>query len=82
MDEFFFSMPIGTEKSLCIGPITRREALLLADSPLGDGTGLYLFVAKEGCGAEIDVIAKIESYETAAMFASLLRSGRSLPSFA
>ena len=81
MDEFFFSLPIDSKRSLCIGPITRREAANLSDSSLGDGTGLYLFVAENSPDGEVNIIARIGSYDTAAMFVRMLRSGQ-LPALA
>jgi hypothetical protein len=75
MDEFFFSLSLNGKKSLCIGPITRREAANLHDSNMGDGTGLYLFVVDADQSNEISVIARIDSCETAAMFANMLKTG-------
>lgn len=74
MDEFFFSLAIDSKKSLCIGPITRREAATLADSGMGDGVGLYLFTCSSDANSEINVIAKIGSCEKAAVFANMLQS--------
>jgi hypothetical protein len=77
MDEFFFSVPLDSKKSLCIGSITRREAENLADSMLGDGTGLYLFVAAAAAEHEdIKILAKLGSSELASALANMIRAGK------
>lgn len=77
MEEFFFSLPIDSKRTLCIGSITRREAANLADSWLGNGHGLYLFVADTNAQNEhIDVLAKVESCEAAQFLAIMMRSGK------
>jgi hypothetical protein len=75
MDEFFFALDLDSKKSLCIGAITRREAANLTDSSLGDGTGIYLFLASETPGTEIKVLARLGSYELACTFANMIRAG-------
>lgn len=74
MDEFFFSLPLDSKKSLCIGSITRKEAANLPDSSLGDGTGLYLFTTAGD--DDIKVIARLASFEVACSFANMIRAGK------
>jgi len=81
MEEFFFSLPVDSKKTLCIGSITRREAANLADSWRGNGDGLYLFVADTNARDEhIEVLAKVESCESAQLLANMIRSGQSMKS--
>ena len=77
MDEFFFSLALDSKKTLCIGPITRKEATGLADSDLGSGGGLYLYFAdSEARSEDIKVIGKIDSPESAALFANMVQAGK------
>jgi hypothetical protein len=77
MDEFFFALPIDSRKTLCIGPITRKEAANLPDSWLGDGTGLYLFLADTSArDEEINILARVGSCEAACALATMVRSGK------
>jgi hypothetical protein len=77
MDEFFFSLAIDSRKTLCIGPITRKEAASLSDSGLGDGSGLYLYFAdSEARNPDISVIGKISSPESAALLANMMKAGK------
>ena len=77
MDEFFFSLAIDSKKTLCIGPLTRKEAAALGDADLGKGAGLYLFFAdSEAKTEDITIIGKIESPESAALFANMVRAGK------
>lgn len=77
MDEFFFSQVIDSKKTLCIGPLTRREAASLGDQDLGSAGGLYLFFAdSEARSDDITVIGKIGTQESAALFANMVRAGK------
>ena len=77
MDEFFFSLALDSKKTLCIGPITRKEATGFADSDLGGAGGLYLYFAdSEARNEDITVIGKINSPELAALFANMVRAGK------
>ena len=78
MDEFFFSLALDSKKTICIGPITRKEATGSAGSDLGDaGGGLYLYFAdSEARSDDITIIAKLGSPENAALFANMVRAGK------
>ena len=77
MDEFFFSLAIDAKKTLCIGPITRREAASLGDLDLGSGAGLYLYFAdSEARDSDITVIGKIGNSDSASLMANMIRSGK------
>ena len=77
MDEFFFSQVIDSRKTLCIGPITRKEAANLEPEGLGNGNGLYMYFAdSEAKDEDITIIARLGSPESAAMFANMLRAGK------
>lgn len=75
MDEFFFSLSLDSKRTLCIGPITRREAANLPDSR--DGTGLFLFVVDaSNRGQEIKILSRLVSLEMAADLANMIRAGK------
>ena len=72
MAEFYFSVNISNEMSLCVAPLTRRR-LESSGQEIEDEGGYYLF-EKRGSGerAEIDVIAHIVSEEAAFRMRDLL----------
>lgn len=77
MDEFFFSLAIDAKKTLCIGPITRREAANIGDVDLGSSSGLYLYFAdSEARDRDITIIGKIGDLDSAALLANMVRSGK------
>ena len=61
MDEFYFSVNIDNERTLCLAPLTDRR-LAMAGEEIVDASGYFLF-EKRGNGdyAGIDVIAKVVS---------------------
>jgi hypothetical protein len=67
---------LSNKKSLCIGPITEREAEMAMESnPLFDGTGLYLLSVDIGePGAPASVLARFASEDAALMLAQFFRS--------
>src|SRR5260370_27070666 len=45
MDEFFASKPATNESFLCVGPLTRADAIEAAETGIGGGLGYYIYVA-------------------------------------
>ena len=82
MEEYYFEMPITNSKVLCVGSITRTEAVVAKyDADFCDGYGYYLFFADtEEPRGDIEIVAKIVSEDAAAQFAKLLRFGGQRPS--
>ena len=78
MDDYFVEVPLLNSRTLCMGPLTRREADAV-DSPVCDGVGTYLFLANaESPRDDVDVIAKIVSVEAAERLRAAL-TGRFVP---
>jgi hypothetical protein len=71
MDEHFAALPITNATMLCVGGVTRSEADRARDEGLDvDGTGYYLFLAKEGERKHpIKILAKFFSEIEAQTFA-------------
>ena len=75
MDTVFASLPLNNATILCVGGITRAEALSAqADGASIDGNGYYLFLAEESAPAQpIQVLAKflsaIEAEQLSRLFA-------------
>ncbi len=77
MEEFLFVKQISKTKSLCIGPITRRESESIEDLALASGTGFYLFLVDTGAAEQpVAVLAKVCSYEAACGLAEIMRGGQ------
>jgi hypothetical protein len=65
MEEYFFELPLSNARTLCLGPVTRREADS-TDADFCDGLGTYLFLANaDSPGDDVEVIAKVVSVEAA-----------------
>lgn len=78
MEDYFFEVPLSNARTLCLGPLTKREADS-TDADFCDGFGTYLFLANaDAPGEDIDVIAKIVSVEAAERLRAALL-GRFIP---
>jgi len=65
MEDYFFEVPLSNARTLCFGPLTRREADS-TNADFCDGFGTYLFLANaDAPGEDVDVIAKVVSVEAA-----------------
>lgn len=65
MEDYFFELPLSNARTLCLGPVTRREADS-TDTNFCDGFGTYLFLANaDAPGEDVEVIAKVVSVEAA-----------------
>lgn len=65
MEDYFFEVPLSNARTLCLGPLTRREADS-SNADFCDGFSTYLFLANaDAPGDDIDVIAKVVSVEAA-----------------
>lgn len=74
MEEYYSEVPVSNTKSLCVGPITAREAEQLGDdAPFCDGFGLYLYVADiTKPENDVQVLAKLTSEDAAQNLSKLL----------
>ena len=78
MEDYFFEVPLSNARTLCLGPLTKREADS-TDAAFCDGFGTYLFLANaDAPGEDVDVIAKIVSVEAAEKLRAALL-GRFIP---
>ena len=65
MEDYFFELPLSNARTLCLGPVTKREADS-TDANFCDGFGTYLFLANaDAPGEDVEVIAKVVSVEAA-----------------
>ena len=73
MEEFFAAKATSNDQMICIGPLTRQEAAEAVDASLGDGTGLYIYLANaSGGGKAVDVLARVASEEAARVLSRLI----------
>jgi hypothetical protein len=71
MSDYYFSMTLGNQRSLCISPLTREE--LGADATTkGNGLGYYLYERDESDNG-LTVLAKIMSTDAALKLYESLR---------
>lgn len=78
MEDYFFELPLSNARTLCFGPLTKREADS-TDADFCDGFGTYLFLANaDAPGEDVEVIAKIVSVEAAERLRAALL-GRFMP---
>ena len=72
MDEYYFELPLSNARTLCLGPVTRKEADGI-DEAFCDGFGTYLFLANADTPREdVEIIAKVVSVEAAEKLRALL----------
>jgi hypothetical protein len=74
MTDFYFSIPAGNRRALCISPLTRDE-LAAEDNRSGDGLGYYLYERDESADG-LTILAEVGSEDTARQLYSLLTAGR------
>jgi len=72
MSDYYFNMPLGNRRSLCISPLTSEE---LSDGvgPRGNGLGYYLYERDEADDG-LNVLAKIVSEDAAVRLYEALRA--------
>ena len=78
MEDYYFEVQISNSKTLCLGPITKKEGELNRDqTPFCDGFGHYLFVADTSApDTDIEVLARFLSDEAAEAMCNLLVKGQ------
>lgn len=75
MEEFFAEAAVTNSKSLCIGPITKDEAVNEADAEFCTGVGYYLYaIDQRDPSAPPEVLARLVSDEAARRLAVLLKA--------
>jgi len=73
MDEFFASKPTTNENYLCVGPLTRAEAVEAADNGIGNGVGYYIYVSPAaGRGDAVEILGKLAGEDAARRICDLL----------
>lgn len=71
MSDYYFHMPIGNQRALCISPLTNEE-LCGEGRGTSNGIGYYLYERDEGDDG-VTVLAKIVSSDAAAQLYDMLR---------
>jgi len=63
MEDFYFSVNLDGERTLCLAPLTDRR-ISMADQEIADPSGHFLY-EKHGSGetAKIEIIARVTSPE-------------------
>ncbi|CAO3401851.1 hypothetical protein [Azospirillum palustre] len=75
MEEFFAEAILSERKSLCIGTLTREEAVNSGGDVPANGVGLYLFANNlQNPASPPEVLARLVSEEAANALAVLLRA--------
>jgi hypothetical protein len=70
MSDYYFSMPVGNQRALCISPLTNEE---LGGNGRGNGGGLgYYLYERDEAGDGVNVLAKITSPDAAAQLFEML----------
>ncbi len=73
MDEFFASKPATNDSWLCVGALTRSEAVAAADEGIGNGFGYYLYVAETAnIHGPIEVLGHLSGEDAARRLCDLL----------
>ena len=73
MDEFFASKPATNESFLCVGPLTRADAMEAAETGIGGGLGYYIFVAAASdIRGPVEILGRLASEDAARRMCDLL----------
>lgn len=73
MDEFFASKPATNESFLCVGPLTRADAIEAAETGIGGSLGYYIFVAgASDIRGPVEILGKLANEEAARRMCDLL----------
>jgi len=64
MDNFYFSVNLGNDRTLCVAPLTDRK-IALSGEDIGDTSGYFLFETRSSDGFAVEIIAKVQSEEAA-----------------
>jgi hypothetical protein len=74
MDEFFGMVPLSNAAALCVGGISRAEAIEANERGVeADGRGYYLFLAsQEDPHKPVEILAKFSSASAAEKLARLM----------
>lgn len=72
MDEFFASKPATNDSYLCVGPLTKSEAVEAADAGIGSGLGYYLYVSGMESKSGVEILGKLGGEDSARRLCDLL----------
>lgn len=73
MDEFFASKPATNESFLCVGPLTRADAMEAAETGIGSGLGYYIYVAlASDIRGPVEILGRLANEESARRMCDLL----------
>lgn len=65
MDQFYYTVAIGSNRTLCLSPLTDR-LISLSGQEIGDTSGYFLYERRErGDIVDVEVIAHVLSDEAA-----------------
>lgn len=64
MAEFYFSVNIDNDRTLCVAPLTERK-IALSGEEIDDPSGYFLFELSASDDSVIEIIARVQSEEAA-----------------
>lgn len=64
MGEFYFSVNLDNDRTLCIAPLTDRK-IALSGEEINDPSGYFLFETRGSEDAAVEIIARLQSEEAA-----------------
>lgn len=64
MTEFYFSVNLDNDRTLCIAPLTDRK-IALSGEEINDPSGYFLFETRGSEDEAVEIIARLQSEEAA-----------------
>ena len=64
MAEFYFSVNLDNDRTLCLAPLTDRK-IALSGEEIADPSGYFLFETSSSDDSAIEIIARVQSEEAA-----------------
>lgn len=75
MPDFYFTVNLDEERTLCLAPLTNRKLALVEDE-IEDPSGYFLFECRgRGERATIEIIAKVHSEEAVFRLRDIFKMG-------
>jgi hypothetical protein len=72
MPEFYFSVNLDNDRTLCLAPLTDRK-IALSGEEIADPSGYFLFETSSSDDSVIEIIARVQSEEAAFRLRTMLK---------
>lgn len=71
MSDYYFSVNLGNDRTLCLAPLTERKRAYSGEE-IDDASGYFLFETRGSDETAVEIIARVQSEEAALKLRDML----------